>query len=207
MLVEGDAAGDRPPTCRTSAEPCFTLKTSSGGRVHRAFLARVGGEGSEIACMESAPSPCITAAHESGKYRAFLLNSNISGDDGDNVRLRNSDDPAFTTTTASMGRTKSFIVDGQQTLPGSNGERTASVRHGDQPVQTVTATAYKGMARAWLEQGRVVSMSPRALGRFQTLPDWYVLPEKKTLASKIIGNGFPCLAAEKIMRQLWEAIC
>ena len=59
---------------------------------------------------------------------------------------------------------------------------------------------------AWMKQGRVVSMTPRALGRFMTLPDWYVLPEKKTLASKIIGNGFPCLAAEKILRQLLEAL-
>ena len=127
FLMRDDNAGQEwGKGFRDASEASMSVSGSTGGK---AFLARVAGEGSEIACAKSAPSPCITAAHEAGKYRA------------------------------------------------------------------------------WLEQGRVVSMSPRALGRFMTLPDWYVLPEKKKLASTIIGNGFPCLAAEKIMRQLREAIC
>jgi RecB family exonuclease len=38
VLVEGDAAGARPPTTLEAGEPCFTLKTAGGGRVHRALL-------------------------------------------------------------------------------------------------------------------------------------------------------------------------
>ena len=179
-LIEGDAAGDRPPTCGKSAEPAFAIKTSSGGRVHRAFL-----------------------------------------------------------------------VDGQETLPGlGGGERRLSVRHGQKPCLTVTATAYKGMSRAflvnesstmevrqaaepaacqvssqrnsnqrgWLDEGEVVAMTTRALARFQSLPDWFRLPAdntfafsaaldgSKTLAAKGIGNGAPCRMMESICRQLWEAI-
>ncbi len=58
-----------------------------------------------------------------------------------------------------------------------------------------------GRPRAWLSRGRVVSMTPRALARFQSLPDSYVLPEKKSLACKGIGNGVPC----DLMRAVGDA--
>lgn len=38
ILVEGDAAGERPPTVLTDDQPSFTIKTSGGGRVHRAVM-------------------------------------------------------------------------------------------------------------------------------------------------------------------------
>ena len=135
LLLEGDAAGDRPPTCRTSAQPCFTIKTSSGGRVHRAwltpcgtsaepFLCGVQGEGGQINRSAGTPAPTVTTAHDAGKYRALL------------------------------------------------------------------------------EQGHVVAMTPRALARFMSLPDSYNLPDSRTLASKIIGNGFPTLMAQRIIEGL-----
>jgi site-specific DNA-cytosine methylase len=43
---------------------------------------------------------------------------------------------------------------------------------------------------------------PRALARFQTLPDWYELPNKRTLAGKIIGNAMPCLGYQRIIESL-----
>jgi len=44
---------------------------------------------------------------------------------------------------------------------------------------------------------RVVQMTPRALARFQTFPDWYELPDSKSLACRIIGNAVPPLAMSK----------
>jgi site-specific DNA-cytosine methylase len=53
-------------------------------------------------------------------------------------------------------------------------------------------------AKACLNQGHVVSMTTRALARFQSLPDSYRLPENKSLACTIIGNGVPSLMGLRI---------
>jgi len=45
-------------------------------------------------------------------------------------------------------------------------------------------------------------MTPRALARFQTFPDWYELPDTKSLACRIIGNAVPPLAMKKWV-QAW----
>jgi site-specific DNA-cytosine methylase len=41
-------------------------------------------------------------------------------------------------------------------------------------------------------------MSPRAVARFQSFPDSYQLPVKKSLAGKIIGNAAPPLLMQRI---------
>lgn len=48
QFVEGTPVGPRPPTCGTSAEPAVTINSGGGGRVHRAFLCGVQGEGGEL---------------------------------------------------------------------------------------------------------------------------------------------------------------
>jgi site-specific DNA-cytosine methylase len=42
-------------------------------------------------------------------------------------------------------------------------------------------------------------MTPRCLARFQSVPDWYELPEKTSLACKIIGNGVPCKMMQALL--------
>ena len=49
---------------------------------------------------------------------------------------------------------------------------------------------------------RVVSMTPRALARFQSVPDWYELPDKRTLAARVIGNMVPPLVMQRIAEGL-----
>jgi site-specific DNA-cytosine methylase len=61
------------------------------------------------------------------------------------------------------------------------------------PTQGVSAIA-RGMAT-----GRVVKMTPRALARFQSFPDWYELPARNALACKIIGNAVPPLLMRRVM--------
>ncbi len=49
---------------------------------------------------------------------------------------------------------------------------------------------------------RVVQITDRGLARFQAFPDWYELPERRALASRVIGNAVPPLLAEKVVGQL-----
>ena len=253
LLIEGDAAGDRPPTCGKSAEPAFAIKTSSGGRVHRAFLPEgqmsflcgIQGESGNLARAGGTPAPTITAVHNAGKYRAFLV-------DGQNMRdsqvvtVPHSHEPSFTTMSAQKGLPRAFLAHGTAdndrfplresgdpafTITNTNGTHKALLvsdqrsHNGDrcgvpdaaQPAMTAD-TRPASKTRAWLEEGRVVAMTSRALARFQTLPDWFRLPAdntfalspaldgSKTLAAKGIGNGAPCLMMEIICRQLLEAI-
>jgi DNA (cytosine-5)-methyltransferase 1 len=45
-------------------------------------------------------------------------------------------------------------------------------------------------------------MTPRALARFQSFPDWYELPENARLAAKGIGNACPPLLMQRIYEHL-----
>ena len=80
-----------------------------------------------------------------------------------------------------------------------------SLRQSQEPIFTITRGGNKEPTRAWLEQGRVVTMTSRALSRFMACPDSYILPTSNKLASTVLGNGVPCLLSEAIMRQLKEA--
>lgn len=83
-------------------------------------------------------------------------------------------------------------------------QRTMPVRVAKEPVWTQTTNESGNYARAWLDGGRVVAMSVRALARFQTLPDSYILPDSPSLACTGIGNGVACLLAETLLRQMKE---
>jgi DNA (cytosine-5)-methyltransferase 1 len=82
----------------------------------------------------------------------------------------------------------------------TNRGETVSFREGHEPALTVMKSSDRQAARAWMGSGRVVAITPRALARFQTLPDFYALPEKSALACKIIGNGVPCILVERFLR-------
>lgn len=97
---------------------------------------------------------------------------------------------------------RAFIVDGQ---PCDNGEKL-TIKNNNEPVYTIAASVNHRPARAWLSSGRVVRMTPRCLARFQSLPDWYKLPDNNKLAGVIIGNGVPCLMYQRIAESLKCAI-
>lgn len=83
-------------------------------------------------------------------------------------------------------------------LSKDKGDYSDGHRWQDEPAMTTTAND-NGRRRIATPSGRVVRMTPRALARFQTMPDWYTLPEKNALACRIIGNGIPCLMMQRIM--------
>ncbi len=92
---------------------------------------------------------------------------------------------------------RAFIVDGK---PESFGGDLRIVDQA-QPTPTVTSSIARHPFRAGMD-GRVVAMTPRALARFQSMPDDYILPDNNSLACKIIGNGVPCLLAKTIMENI-----
>ena len=195
------------------------------------FFMQIQGEASDYLEQEK-PAPTIAAGHTPGKYRAFLVESkNANQEYGKGYRedeepaftvvtddrpshmpkafladmfnasreftVREQADPSFTITSTHMRRNstipKAFIV-GQ--------DSKCTTREGKEPLFTLTAEPNREYIRAWLEQGRIVRMTPRALARFQSIPDWYKLPGKNGLACQIIGNGVPSLMGQKIIETI-----
>jgi DNA (cytosine-5)-methyltransferase 1 len=80
-----------------------------------------------------------------------------------------------------------------------SGTADCGVRESEEPSSTVVATvgAKAAMDRAMLPSGRVVSLTPRALARLMGLDDTYILPERRSVACRILGNGvaIPMVAA------------
>lgn len=139
-----------------------------------------------------APSMTITAEQHP---RAFIL-SNAKTERGDGIRQ--DDEPSHTVTGEANGRTRAWLV-------GTNANDSSGAKiyqDADEPAQTIKVPSGGRVMRAWLSQGRVVKLTPRALARLQSVPDWYRLPDSPRLACKIIGNGVPPLLMEKIYKQL-----
>ena len=106
--------------------------------------------------------PAFTITSSNGtKLKAYLVNTREMHH-GEGITAVSGDTPAYTLPATSTGdRHKAFIV------PGGNAT-SFDVRSADEPVRTIGDTERVGnIPRAWLSQGRVVKMTPRALARFQ----------------------------------------
>lgn len=156
--------------------------------------------------IRNAGKPSITVTAEKMRRpastpRAFIVDG-TPNDRGQTVSVRDGDDPIFTIrASASKQVSRAFIVDGKNIHP----DGSITIRQSDEPTFSVVSSTLDRPCHApksWLEQGKVVSMTSRALARFQTLPNWYALPDKKPLACKGIGNGVPCKFSEAIARSV-----
>lgn len=102
-----------------------------------------------------------------------------------------------------LGDINNSLIDGD-----GNRSRLPTVL--DSESTSMTIQAWHGRRPSCIPQaqiqGRVVKMTPRALARFQSFPDWYKLPEKTSLAIKIIGNAVPPLMYQKIIDQLVQCV-
>lgn len=110
--------------------------------------------------------------------------------------MRQPDKPSMTLRTTS-GPYNAVLIN------GDNGSRDLSIVNANSPSFTQRNGA-KTTSRAILNT-RVVAMTPRCLARFQSFPDWYELPEKKTLAAKGIGNAVPPLLYQRIAENMVQA--
>lgn len=139
--------------------------------------------------------PAQTVNTQIAQSKAFIL---AQGCYGETLITRDKRKAIFSIT-ANTNQTglKAFILNTRW-----NGfDDMVTTRNDNEPIFTVTVDTCKQPLRSWLSQGKVVSMTLRALARFQTFPDQYILPDTKTLSCKIIGNAVPCLMYEKIIKQ------
>jgi DNA (cytosine-5)-methyltransferase 1 len=133
------------------------------------------------------PSLSITRQHN-GRLRALLLDGQANAN-GTTCTSVADCVPAFAVKAQSGARHAARAV-----LIG-DGDTYRPVVSGNEPSPTHGASA---IARA-LVPHRVVKMTPRALARFQSFPDWYELPQRNALAGRIIGNAVPPLLMQRVM--------
>jgi DNA (cytosine-5)-methyltransferase 1 len=106
--------------------------------------------------------------------------------------------PAFTVKAQTGARhaTRAVLVGGANTS-----ETQAAPGVGISALNEPTRAVMASHSDRWraLVPHRIVKMTPRALARFQSFPDWYELPEHNALACRIIGNAVPPLLMQRVM--------
>lgn len=191
---------------RLDTEPMQTVAANHGAAKYRAFLMAGGGNTNfgeakpGHGCRyEDEPAHTVTAIGKEGGAmpRAFLV--------GDQERqLAVVGDPAFVVRAGETGGAapRAWLVDGAN----ARTDGRLIVREGDEPALTVTTGGTRHQLRSLLGAGRVVALTPRALARFQSFPDWYILPDNARLAAKGIGNAVPPLLMQRIYEGLSESL-
>lgn len=145
------------------------------------------------------PALTVTATQQPAWYKAFIVDG-MPNDRGESVTVRHGDEPMMTVSAnGDKRKMRAFFCD------PSNTSRDATLI--DEASPSMSVQAWHGrrpshMPLSWLSQGRVVAMTPRALARFQSVPDSYVLPQKAALACRVIGNMVPCRLYQRIVESL-----
>jgi site-specific DNA-cytosine methylase len=188
---------------RAGGEPSFAVMANSHEDSHtpgprpRAFLVpSVNANAERGKGYREGGEPAITCTGQmdrpSRMPRAFL----VPGGHTSNDVVRDGASPACAIAAGhDSGSLRALLV-------GTNGEHGSLARAASDPAQVVTAAHDASTTRPWSSQGRVVAMTPRALARFQSVPDSYTLPEKRGLACKVVGNGVACLVAQAVGESL-----
>lgn len=186
---------------RPASEPSLTITSTVNRNMPRAFLVDdQTSHGGTQAMIRNGSEPAFSAmTRQSGGTlpRALLVDGGNAGKNGPIHRDESA--PAGTVTTCD--RPRAFIIAGK---PANYAGDLHNLQV-TEPVVTVTASQPRHPFRAWLSQGRVVSMTPKALGRFQTLPDSFVLSGKTSVDCTGIGNGVPSLLVTKLIESFLEA--
>lgn len=143
--------------------------------------------------------PSFTAKQNTvGRSKAVLVDMHNAIRD---ATVMASDAPTSTVGASDASRPShrlAILIDGDS---GSVADGTPTLRSATEPAMTIRSKRIPPH-RAQLQTGRVVSMTPRALARFQSFPDWYELPEKRGLAAYGIGNAVPPLLYQRIIEGL-----
>lgn len=125
--------------------------------------------------------------------RALLVDGKL-GSESTIMTTRDGEAPCFTVTTSRNQR------DMRAVLVSKNADKYGDgIRGSSEPAQTIGANEHgsKGIL-----PHRIVAMTPRCLARFQSFPDWYQLPDNRSLAAKGIGNAVPPLLMQRIAEGL-----
>jgi DNA (cytosine-5)-methyltransferase 1 len=165
-------------------QPAQTITSNSNQGGIKAFIMQAQGQNGKGYKEEAEPMQTLATTHSAGKYKAFIV-----GDQSG--QIAGPDRPAYTVRSSRSEGTRAFVVSG-----GNAGANTYDPREADEPHTTITAQMDRTPSRAYTG-GRIVKMTVKALGRFQTVPDTY-----QGLTVKINGNGVPCLMAQRILETL-----
>jgi len=185
------------------AEPALTLQSGQSG--YKAVLVATNTTDGDAPPTRDDAQPSLTQKpNDSGRLRAVLVhgqqtNPATSGDREDRTAITKDDqEPTFTiNATSYKGTGRAVLVDPQQTSRDAT-----QINHTD-PAMSVQAWHGRRPSHAPVSVSRrVVQMTPRCLARFQTFPDWYELPDSKSLACRIIGNAVPPLLMKRIAASL-----
>ena len=186
MLVQSGNAS-RDMTILDEQEPCSTVPAAVEKAPYRAVLVDTFNSFRESSAMEeSEPSFTIKSGHMRRPITtpcAILVEGTPVGDRPPTRSVGG--EPSMTVNAGGGGRVHRAI------LCPPNGE-CYQPKEAMEPSGSIAANHGSGKYRAIIPGIRIVSLTPRCLARFQTLPDWYQLPAKKSLACQIIGNGVPC---------------
>lgn len=187
MLIANGKYDDKLVCVRGDSHSGTITSNTNQGSLRAVLIGNSKGSREGYRHHGDADSPAHTITGGYGqRARAWLV-----PDGNKRAGCRKAESPAQTVT---IRKSKAFIVDGQT----SNGGSMLTCRQSEDPIFTLAASQEKRPLRAYTE-GRVVKMTPRALARFQSMPDWYKLPEKSGLACVIIGNGVPCLMFQRLI--------
>jgi DNA (cytosine-5)-methyltransferase 1 len=121
--------------------------------------------------------------------KGTLLVDGKLGSESTNVTTRDGESPCFTVTTSHNQRDMRAVL--------VNESSTFEMRAADGASAEQVASERNLKQKAILPH-RVVAMTPRCLARFQSFPDSYQLPDKRSLAAKGIGNAVPPLLMQRI---------
>jgi site-specific DNA-cytosine methylase len=156
------------------------------------MLVNSGNEwGMTTRCFEQAQ----TIGASTAPNKALLVDGKL-GSESTNMTTRNGEAPCFTVTTSHNQRDMRAVL--------VNESSTFEMRAADAPSAARVASERNLRQKAILPH-RVVAMTPRCLARFQSFPDSYELPDKRTLAAKVIGNMVPPLLMQRIAENMLEA--
>ena len=199
----GKNIGTRPPE-----EPAPTVPATPTHR-HRAVL--VEGDACGERCPTTLPPPehlSVPIGSGGGRvHRAILVETNGVGTERCPT-VRADDEPSWTVRTIRQDETRAVLVHGAIAVlvhganAGSNGKRGHDAEEPSFCLSASDCSSLRAIIRDLTI--RVVSLTTRCLARLQSMPDDYILPEKRTLATKIIGNGVPCQMASAIFGTLFN---
>ena len=133
-----------------------------------------------------------------GRSRAVLVGSGNTQIASITDKPRAQDAPCYTVHPAQLRNTKAVLVKGDD----NSGEFGVVTADAGDPAFSVRAGRSTQHRASLPDVARVVAMTPRCLARFQSFPDTYALPDKRTLAAKGIGNAVPPLVMQRIAEQL-----
>lgn len=186
-------------------EPAIVVRAlSGGGAPPKALLIDGDGNRSRDPSTFDAANPSMTVQAWHGRRptqrpSAILIDSQqtVFAEDREGRRFATAapDQPAHMVPAhVAKGQPKALLVQGTSTLEPRAAEGSSAA-----VMATVGAKGIR--PAALLENATVKRVDARCLARFQSVPDGFQLPEG-ALAFRIVGNGVPCLWAQRIGESL-----